>query len=82
MEKNMSKYSIKRPYCEGSKASHKRSSNFLKKIKRERKRKKKEVTVYNQQAWRRYNHVKTQWWSLCGLPIHAFSMFNGILESF
>jgi len=37
----MSKYSIERPYCEGSKASHRRSNNFWKKIKRERKRKKK-----------------------------------------
>jgi hypothetical protein len=44
--------------------------------------KRREVTAYNQQAYRRYNHVKTQGWSLYGLPIHAFSIFNDVFEYF
>lgn len=43
-----------------------------------RKEKRTEATTYNQQAWRRYNHVKTQEWSPYGLPIHAFSKFNDV----
>jgi hypothetical protein len=40
------------------------------------------IAVYRQQAWRRYNHVKTHWWSLCGLPIHAFLIFKPLLIFF
>jgi hypothetical protein len=47
-----------------------------------RKEKRREVVAYNQQAYRRYNHVKTQGWSPCGLPIHAFSIFNDVFEYF
>jgi hypothetical protein len=50
-------------------------------IERERekiKEKKREVAVYSQQAWRKYTHMKTQGWSLYGLPIHDFLMFNDV----
>jgi hypothetical protein len=43
---------------------------------RERKKeKKREVAAYSQQAWRRYNPMKTQGWSPNGMSIHALSMF-------
>jgi hypothetical protein len=42
----------------------------------EEEEKSRKIVAYSQQAWRRYNHVKTQGWSPCGLPIHAFLMFK------
>jgi hypothetical protein len=54
-------------------------------IEREREKineKKREVAAYSQQAWRKYTHMKTQGWSLYGLPIHDFLMFNDVFFNF
>jgi len=49
---------------------------------RKMKEKRKKTIVHSQQAWRRYNHVKVQGWSLYGLPIHVFKMFKPLLILF
>jgi hypothetical protein len=49
---------------------------------KKRKRRRRKTTVYNQQAWRRYNHVKVKGWSPCGLHIHIFLMFKPVLMLF
>jgi len=47
-----------------------------------RKEKRRKNSLYSQQIWRMYNHVKTQGWSLRGLPIHTFLMFKPLLLIF
>jgi len=55
-----------------------RLKNFKKKeMKGKEGRKREEKTAaYRQQDWRRYNDVKTQGYSPCGLLIRAFLMFE------
>jgi hypothetical protein len=48
----------------------------------EEEEKSRKIVAYSQQAWRRYNHVKTQGWSPCSLLIHAFLLFKPFLMFF
>jgi hypothetical protein len=49
---------------------------------KEGRKREEKIAIYSQQGWRRYNHVKTHWWSLCGLPINAFLIFKPLLIFF
>jgi hypothetical protein len=46
------------------------------------KEKRRKIAFHNQQAWRRYNHVKFQRWTPYGMPIHVFLMFKPLLMLF
>ena len=73
------------PFMKVKKSDIKGLARFEKKRSERKKRKekeKKETTSYSQQAWRRYNHVTTQGWSLYDMSIHSFLMFKSLLMFF
>ena len=65
---------VQEPNIEGLTSFRKRESE-----RKGRKKKRRKKATYSQQTWRRSNHVKTQGWSPCGLPIHVFLIFKSLL---
>jgi hypothetical protein len=65
---------VQEPNIEGLTSFRKRESE-----RKRRKKKRRKKATYSQQTWRRSNHVKTQGWSPCGLPIHVFLIFKSHL---
>jgi hypothetical protein len=64
---------VQEPNIEGLTSFRKRESERT-----GRKKKRRKKATYSQQTWRRSNHVKTQGWSPCGLPIHVFLIFKSL----
>ena len=62
---------VQEPNIEGLTSFEKKENERERMKEKRRKEKRRNNSPYSQQIWRMYNHVKTQGWSPCGLPIHV-----------